>query len=111
MSVANAYELKASRIESSINSCYPKVLNAVIQQELNSAKAKKSEAPFDTRLDTDSLQRQGSTYNTTYQKLPWKNVSLALRFQLMLDMIFLAVILHNMILLKLHQLWDVNLSD
>jgi outer membrane protein TolC len=68
-SVANAYELRISRIESSINGCYPKVLNAVIQQELNSAKAKKSEAPFDTRLDADSVQRQGSTYNTTYQKI------------------------------------------
>lgn len=66
---AGAYELQISRIESSINSCYPKILSAVIQQELNQGKVKKNEAPFDFRLDADALQRQGSTYNTTYQKI------------------------------------------
>ncbi|TXI92204.1 MAG: TolC family protein [Neisseriales bacterium] len=66
---ANTYELHVSKIESSINSCYPKILNAVIQQELNQGKVQKGEAPFDFRLDADALQRQGSTYNTTYQKI------------------------------------------
>ncbi len=64
-----AYELELSRIERSIYSCYPKILNAVIQQELNTSKVTKNQAPFDFSLNADAAQRQGSTYNTTYQKI------------------------------------------
>ncbi|MEN9946961.1 MAG: hypothetical protein RLZZ293_1347, partial [Pseudomonadota bacterium] len=63
-----AYELQMSKIESSVDNCYPKILNAAIQQEINQAKVKKNEAPFDLALNADSVQRQGSLYNTNYQK-------------------------------------------
>ena len=64
-----AYELHISTIEHSVNACYPKVLNAVIQQELNQGKVTKNESPFDLQLNANSLARQGSTYNTTYQRV------------------------------------------
>ncbi len=63
------YELEVSKLESSIEACYPKILNASIQQELNAGKVTKNESPFDMQLNANSLQRQGSTYNTTYQKV------------------------------------------
>lgn len=66
---AIAYELKINTLEASVDSCYPKILNAAIYQELNGAKITKSESAFDTQLNANSLVRQGSTYNTTYQKV------------------------------------------
>lgn len=63
------HELQIRYLESSIETCYPKVLSAVIQQEANASKVTKNESPFDFRLNGDGVQRQGSNYNTTYQKL------------------------------------------
>jgi outer membrane protein TolC len=65
----NAYELKISVIENSIDNCYPKILNAVIEQELTQAKVRKNQGPFDFRLDADLSQREGDSYNTSYQKI------------------------------------------
>ncbi|MFN8769739.1 MAG: TolC family protein [Neisseriaceae bacterium] len=62
-------ELTISKLEQSIDSCYPKILNASIQQEIAEAKVKQNQSPFDTHLNGYTSQRQGANYNTQYQKV------------------------------------------
>lgn len=64
-----AQDLFISNLDSSINKCYPKILNAFIQQEITQSDVTKNKSPFDTRLNSDATQRNGSTYDTSYQKI------------------------------------------
>ncbi|MCX8514331.1 MAG: TolC family protein [Burkholderiales bacterium] len=64
-----AQDLFISNLDSSINKCYPKILNAFIQQEIRQSEVTKNKAPFDTRLNSDVTQRDGNTYDTSYQKI------------------------------------------
>jgi outer membrane protein TolC len=64
-----AQDLFISSLDSSINKCYPKILNSIIQQEISQSEVTKNKSPFDTRLNSDATQRAGSTYNTSYQKV------------------------------------------
>lgn len=56
-------------LDSSINKCYPKIVNAMIEQEINQSEVTKNKSPFDTRINGDATQRGGSTYDTSYQKV------------------------------------------
>jgi outer membrane protein TolC len=53
----------------SVEHCYPKILNAALEQEISVANVKKNESPFDTRVLANTAQRQGSTYNTEYERV------------------------------------------
>jgi outer membrane protein TolC len=64
-----AQDLFINSLDASINKCYPKILNAEIQSEINQSEVTKNKSPFDTRLNSDATQRSGSTYNTSYQKV------------------------------------------
>lgn len=64
-----ANELTISKLERSIDKCYPKILNASIQQEIADAKVKQNQSPFDIRLNGYTSQRQGANYNTQYQRV------------------------------------------
>ncbi|MDQ5921678.1 MAG: hypothetical protein QG673_1737 [Pseudomonadota bacterium] len=64
-----AHDLFISNLDSSINKCYPKILNSIIQQEINQSEVTKNKSPFDTRLNSDATQREGNAYNTSYQKV------------------------------------------
>lgn len=72
ISIANAENLSIQRLEHSLNTCYPKILNAALQQEINQAKAKQNMSPFDTKFNAYANQRAGSTYNTSYQKVEFE---------------------------------------
>mgnify|MGYP006360421793 FL=1 len=65
-------QLSIMSLEHGIDRCYPKVLNAVLQQEINKSKTKQNQSPFDTKLNAYNQQRAGSTYNTAYQKLKFE---------------------------------------
>lgn len=62
-------DLFISNLDTSIDKCYPKILNAIIQQEISQSDVVKNKSPFDTRLTSDTTQRGGSTYSTSYQKI------------------------------------------
>lgn len=64
-----ANEVNVHSLDHSINTCYPSILNAVLQKQIAEAKAKQNKSPFDTRVNAYANERQGSTYNTQYQKL------------------------------------------
>lgn len=66
---ATSQDLFISNLDSSIDKCYPKILNAVIQQQINQSDVVKNKSPFDTRLNGDGTQRGGGSYNTSYQKV------------------------------------------
>ena len=56
---ATSQDIFISNLDSSIDKCYPKILNAVIQQEINQSDVVKNKSPFDTRLNGDGTQRGG----------------------------------------------------
>lgn len=66
---ATAHDIFINTLNSSIDKCYPKILNAIIQQEISQGDVTKNKSPFDTRINGDTTQRGGSTYNTSYQKV------------------------------------------
>ncbi len=57
------------QLETSVERCYPQILNAEIDIEINANETKKNKAPFDTNLNANTNQRQGSSYNTQYEKV------------------------------------------
>lgn len=69
LKVSLANDLFISSLDDSINRCYPKILNAVLEQEIMQSKAQKNQSPFDTNLKSEVNQRAGSSYNTSYQKI------------------------------------------
>lgn len=66
---AYSQDLFINNLDSSIDKCYPKILNAIIEQELNQSKVTQNKSPFDTKINGDATQRSGSTYDTSYQKV------------------------------------------
>ncbi|MDD3266640.1 MAG: TolC family protein [Burkholderiales bacterium] len=66
---AETLHLSVPEVERSLNRCYPKILNAALQKEINKAKAQQQQSPFDTKVNAYAQQRSGSTYNTGYQKI------------------------------------------
>lgn len=68
-SQAYAEDLFINNLDNSIDKCYPKILNAIIEKELNQSKITQNESPFDTKINGDATQRGGSSYNTSYQKV------------------------------------------
>ena len=64
-----ASELLIKSLENSVESCYPDILNASLQKEINENKITKEKSSFDTKLNAAASQRQGSSYNTSYQKV------------------------------------------
>lgn len=67
--LANTQMLNIPTIEHGLDRCYPKILNAALQQEINKSKAQQQQSPFDTKVNAYAQQRAGSTYNTGYQKV------------------------------------------
>lgn len=66
MSWANFLTL--SQLEASVEQCYPQILNAEIDIQINADEARKNSSPFDTYLNANTNQRQGSSYDTQYEK-------------------------------------------
>lgn len=66
---AFSQDIFISNLDSSIDKCYPKILNAIIQQEISQSDVVKNKSPFDTHIVSTSTQRGGSTYSTSYQKI------------------------------------------
>lgn len=64
--------LTIQTIEQSLEKCYPQILNASIEQEINQAKADKNRSPFDTQLNANTNQRQGSDYDTQYERVAFE---------------------------------------
>lgn len=65
-------KLNLAMLDNGLNRCYPKILNSVLQQEINKSKTKQTQSPFDTKLNAYAQQRAGSTYNTSYQKIEFE---------------------------------------
>lgn len=61
--------LTLGQIEQSVERCYPQILNADIEIQINEYQAKKNQSPFDTYLNANTNQRQGSSYDTQYEKV------------------------------------------
>lgn len=59
-------------LEQGLDHCYPKILNAAVQQEINKSKTLQMQSQFDTKLNAYAQQRSGSTYNTGYQKIEFE---------------------------------------
>lgn len=68
-STAFAELVMIDTLDHSVDRCYPKVLNAALEQEMNAAKVKQNESAFDTRVLGNTAQRQGSSYNTQYERV------------------------------------------
>lgn len=64
--------LNLASLEQGLDRCYPKILNAALQQEINRSKTLQMQSPFDTKLNAYAQQRSGSTYNTGYQKIEFE---------------------------------------
>lgn len=71
-SFANDLSLNLNLLEQGLDRCYPKILNAALQQEVNKSKTLQMQSPFDTKLNAYAQQRSGSTYNTGYQKVEFE---------------------------------------
>lgn len=70
VSAASTFNL--AELENGLDRCYPKILNAALQQEINKSKTLQMQSPFDTKLNAYGQQRAGSTYNTSYQKIEFE---------------------------------------
>lgn len=64
--------LTIQTIENSLEHCYPQILNASIEQEINQAKVDKNRSPFDSQLNANTNQRQGSSYDTQYERVAFE---------------------------------------